>query len=159
MFRGQFSDRVDELYFSVHGVIKTRSSGSSRRGNARPPGDHGVGGGCHHGCHAVIETLDGSAAVIGALERAPPSSCRWCASAGGRAQHRPVPRRWSAHEQAMTWRTCTVVLQPSRSDAAQADHAMRPGPGQPADLLLNMDLDDALQAFVRSPGWWRASVN
>ncbi len=101
----------------------------------------------------VIATPDTTAAVIEALERAPRIIVPLVREVPVAVlKRRPAPRRWSAHEQA-----CHLAhvhgLFFSRLDQMLREPApvitpYDPDVADPDDLLLNMDLDDALQAFV-----------
>ena len=96
---------------------------------------------------AVIEALERAPQIIVPLVREVPVAV---------LKRRPTPHRWSAHEQAchlahvhglffsrldQMLREPSPVITPYDPDVAEPD-----------DLLLNMDLDDALQAFVSDRG-------
>jgi hypothetical protein len=97
--------------------------------------------------------MDTTAAIIDALEQAPSIIVPLVREVPTAVlKRRPEPRRWSAHEHAchlahvhglffsrldLMLREPSPVITPYDPDAAD-----------PEDLLMKMDLDDALQAFV-----------
>ena len=92
---------------------------------------------------AVIEALERASRIIVPLVREVPVAV---------LKRRPAPRRWSAHEQA-----CHLAhvhglffsrLEQMLREPAPVITPYDPDVAEPDDLLLNMDLDDALQAFV-----------
>jgi hypothetical protein len=101
----------------------------------------------------VIKAMDGPAAVIDALERAPQIIVPLVREVpAALLKRRPAPHRWSAHEQA-----CHLAhvhgLFFSRLDQMLREPApvitpYNPDKADPDDFLMTMDLDDALQAFV-----------
>jgi hypothetical protein len=100
-----------------------------------------------------MEPLDTIGAVIDAIARAPRIVVPLVREVPAPLlKRRPAPRRWSAHEQAchlahvhglffsrldQMLREPAPILTPYNPDAAEPD-----------DFLLQMDLDDALQAYV-----------
>ena len=101
----------------------------------------------------MIEPLDTAAAIVDALERAPRIVVPLVREVPVSVlKRRPAPLRWSAHEQA-----CHLAhvhgLFFSRLDQMLREPApviapYDPATADPDDFLLQMDLDDALQAYV-----------
>src|SRR6478609_8387852 len=92
---------------------------------------------------ALIDALERAPAIIVPLVREVPAAVM---------KRRPAPGRWSAHEQA-----CHLAhvhgLFFSRLDQMLREPApvitpYDPDAAEPNDFLMQMDLDDALQAFV-----------
>lgn len=101
----------------------------------------------------MIATPETTAAVIEALERAPRIIVPLVREVPVAVlKRRPAPHRWSAHEQA-----CHLAhvhglffsrLDQMLREPAPVIRPYDPDVADPDDFLLNMDLDDALQAFV-----------
>lgn len=92
----------------------------------------------------LIASLEGSPDIIIGLVREVPSQ---------NLKRRPTPNKWSAHEHACHLSTGDAVflsrLELMLSDTAPYIRAMLPSPEEEAGALLDVDLDEALDRYVR----------
>lgn len=92
----------------------------------------------------LIATLEGAPDIIISLVReVPPQNLK----------RRPSPNKWSAHEHACHISTADAAylsrLELMLSDPAPYIRSMVPSPEEEAGSLLNIDLDEALDQYVR----------
>ena len=92
----------------------------------------------------LIASLEGSPdIIIGLVREVPPQNLK----------RRPAPNKWSAHEHACHLSTGDAAflsrLELMLSDTAPYIRTMLPSPEEEAGALLNVDLDEALDGYVR----------
>ena len=92
----------------------------------------------------LIASLEGSPdIIIGLVREVPPQNLK----------RRPTPNKWSAHEHACHLSTGDAAflsrLELMLSDTAPYIRAMLPSPEEEAGALLDVDLDEALDRYVR----------
>jgi hypothetical protein len=92
----------------------------------------------------LIASLEGSAdIIIGLVREVPPQNLK----------RRPTPNKWSAHEHACHLSTADAAflsrLELMLSDPAPYIRAMLPSPEEEGGALLDVDLDEALDRYVR----------
>jgi uncharacterized damage-inducible protein DinB len=92
----------------------------------------------------LIAALEGAPDIIIRLVREVPSQ---------NLKRRPGPNKWSAHEHACHISTADATylsrLKLMLSDPSPSIRSMLPSPEEEAGSLLNMDLDEALDEYVR----------
>ena len=92
----------------------------------------------------LIASLEGSPdIIIGLVREVPPQNLK----------RRPAPNKWSAHEHACHLSTGDAAflsrLELMLSDTAPYIRTMLPSPEEEAGALLDVDLDEALDGYVR----------
>jgi len=101
----------------------------------------------------VNDQIDTATALIDALERAPRIVVPLVREVpAALLKRRPAPGRWSAHEQACHLARVHDLffsrLEQMLREPSPVIVPYDPGAADPDDFLLQMDLDDALQAYV-----------
>lgn len=101
----------------------------------------------------MIEPIETVAAVIDAIARAPLIIVPLVREVpNALLKRRPAPGRWSAHEQACHLARVHALffsrLDQMLREPAPAITPYDPSSAEPEEFLLQMDLDDALQAYV-----------